>query len=170
MVYFERISTYYYELELISEWKAIFCEEVSCGYFRQVTTSVTKIDINESTVPNSVALRLIDSLVSDISRSMDKVIGYSRTDLDARFSVTRSGECNIANYTTDMLRNTYDVDLAFIVGGTIRSDNCFSAGPITLKTILLCYPFSDPTTVLRITSAHLWYFMCDFRIIILGMR
>lgn len=52
----------------------------------------------------------------------------------------------------DVLRGVYDVDIGFLCGGTIRSDSVYAAGTVTLRTLLLCFPFEDPTVVLALTG------------------
>ena len=140
----------------VGPWNFTYKDKEINGYQRVVATKVCRIDITTAIEELASSKQLVYSLTSAIDKSMDKIIGFSKNDLDARFTVTRSTECNWANFVTDLLRSKYDVDLGFIVGGTVRSDNLYPAGPITLRTIFLCYPFDDPTTVIRINSNQLW--------------
>ncbi|KAJ1567277.1 hypothetical protein HK096_010402, partial [Nowakowskiella sp. JEL0078] len=84
-----------------------------------------------------------------------KVIGITSTQLDARSTNCRLQESNIGNFAADLIRFAYNADIALIGGGTIRSDNVYGPGEITVKDILEIFPFDDPCVVLRIKGIYI---------------
>ena len=54
------------------------------------------------------------------------------------------------------MRKELNADVAITNGGTIRSDNVYEAGPISMKTLLLMFPFPDIMVVAKATGQDLW--------------
>lgn len=67
----------------------------------------------------------------------------------------RAAESNLGNFVADVLRNYYGGDCALIVGGTFRGDQVYPPGVLRLRDIMDCFPFEDPTVVLRASGAQL---------------
>ncbi|KAI9208305.1 Metallo-dependent phosphatase-like protein [Polychytrium aggregatum] len=94
------------------------------------------------------ALEIVKQSLSGLGQKLDRVVGRTKTVLDARGSVCRTRESNIGNFVSDLIRFTYDTDIAMIVGGTIRSDSTYGPGDITIRNIIDIFPFDDPCVVL----------------------
>jgi hypothetical protein len=86
---------------------------------------VERIPINKDLPEESTMQALVDSLCAGINKSMDQVIGYTTTALDASFAAARTKESNVGNFVADVLRGTYDVDIGFLCG--MRARACVGA-------------------------------------------
>ena len=58
----------------------------------------------------------------------------------------------MGNFIADLCRNYYNGDCALMVGGTIRGDQIYPPGVVKLKDIMDCFPFEDPTVMVRATG------------------
>lgn len=84
---------------------------------------------------------------------LGKVIGECTTELDARAAFLRTSETSIGNFVSDVMREEFGADVAIMNSGTIRSDNVYAPGPITMKTMLQMFPFEDVMVVVRVSGA-----------------
>lgn len=64
---------------------------------------------------------------------LDKKVAFSEVELDARVEVVRAKESNLGNFIADVMKFEYNADCAILNGGTIRSDDTYGPGPITIK-------------------------------------
>ncbi|KAJ2692338.1 hypothetical protein H4R19_006172, partial [Coemansia spiralis] len=113
-----------------------------------------------SKAPEAPAVKcIVDKIEAQLSKALDKVIGYSTAALDARSSVTRMQESSLGNLTSDLMRHYYaesaGAQIALCCGGTIRSDKTFPAGRVRLREIAELFPFRDPTVVTKLTGEQI---------------
>jgi 5'-nucleotidase len=99
--------------------------------------------------------QLVGKLTSSLKDKLEKPLGYTATALDARFTTVRLKESNIGNWVCDLMRAHYNGDCCLMASGTIRGDQVYRPGVLRLKDIMNCFPFEDPTIVIRITGAAL---------------
>ena len=57
-------------------------------------------------------------------------LGEFECDLEGRFSVIRTQECNLGNFICDIMVAATNADLAILNSGTLRSDCIHPAGKI----------------------------------------
>ncbi|PIA14267.1 Metallo-dependent phosphatase, partial [Coemansia reversa NRRL 1564] len=99
---------------------------------------------------------MVDRIEAHLSKALDKIIGISTTDLDARSTVCRTQESNYGSLSGDLMRLCYaesaGAQIAFLCGGAIRSDKVFPAGEISMRNIMEVFPFEDPVVVVRLTG------------------
>lgn len=81
-----------------------------------------------------------------------QVVGVTDVAWDVRAPEVRTKESAVGNFTAGILRARYGAELGFIVGGTLRSDMVYPAGPLTAHDILSIFPFDDPCVVLKISG------------------
>ena len=86
---------------------------------------------------------------------MDRPMGVSFVDLDARFDSVRSRETNVGNLFADIMRLGLETDIAFLNGGTIRSDQVHPAGRLCMRDFVSMLPFTDELVVLHLTGKQL---------------
>lgn len=86
---------------------------------------------------------------------MDQHLGFSFVDLDARFDAVRSRETNVGNLFADIMRLGLGTDIAFLNGGTIRSDQIHPAGRLCMRDFVAMLPFTDELVVLQLTGKQL---------------
>jgi 5'-nucleotidase len=76
-----------------------------------------------------------------LGEAMEVGIGETRVPLDARNAALRTGETNIGNYVTDVMRARLRADVAVMNGGGIRGNQVVPAGALTRKDISALLPF-----------------------------
>ncbi|KAJ3120840.1 hypothetical protein HK098_004205 [Nowakowskiella sp. JEL0407] len=121
-----------------------------------LSKKVTRNRITKEIPESPTILEEIAKATASIKSSMSKVIGITSTQWEARSTVCRLGESNVGNFAADLMRFAYDTDMAFIGGGTIRSDTTYGPGEITIRDIMEIFPFDDPCVVIKIKGADFW--------------
>ena len=82
-------------------------------------------------------------------------LGEFECDLEGRFSVIRTQECNLGNFVCDIMVAATNADLAILNSGTLRSDCIHGAGPFFLKDLLKILPMIDPLVLLEIEGTQI---------------
>jgi len=82
---------------------------------------------------------------------LQRVIGETEVDLDGKN--VRTGETNLGNYVTDVMRQTAGAEAALINGGTIRTS--IPQGKITVQDIYAVLPFDNYLVAISLTGAQL---------------
>lgn len=121
----------------------------------RVGVSVDRLDVNESVPPDPDMRGMVAKLTDEVKAKLNVRVGTVTTALDARFQTVRLRESNVGNLMADVVRRAYRADVGFIVGGTIRSDDTYGPGDISMSDVLRLFPFDDPCVVLRVTGADL---------------
>ncbi|KAL2419839.1 hypothetical protein ABEF95_006303 [Exophiala dermatitidis] len=116
---------------------------------------IVRRDITSDVPQDPKAWRLTEELTTSLKAKLEKPLGYTAAPLDARFTTVRLKESNIGNFVCDLMRSYYQGDCCIIAAGTIRGDQIYPPGVLRLKDILNCFPFEDPTIVIRVTGAAL---------------
>jgi len=114
--------------------------------------NITRRDVTKDIAEDPSTLAIMDKLFSSFRAKLDKPVGYTAIGLDARFETVRKRESNMGNLIADLCRNYYNGDCAMMVGGTIRGDQVYPPGVLKLKDIMDCFPFEDPTVMVRATG------------------
>lgn len=123
---------------------------------REIDVVCRKYDVTQDIEPDSEMRELVQSLAGDVGKMMNQEIGYiSELPFDASFECVRTRESGIGNLMADVLRRAYGTEIGFICGGAIRSDNKYGPGSITMKDVLLMFPFQDPCVVLKLTGQQI---------------
>ena len=68
-------------------------------------------------------------------------VGETRVPLDARGAALRTGETNVGNFVTDVMRRRLAADVAIMNGGGIRGNQLMPAGPLSRKDVNALLPF-----------------------------
>lgn len=101
----------------------------------------------------------LDSALKKYSEKMEveliKELGEFECDLEGRFSVIRTQECNLGNFICDIMVAATNADLAILNSGTLRSDCIHPAGPFFLKDLLKILPMIDPLVLLEIQGSQI---------------
>ncbi|KAF4545834.1 5'-nucleotidase [Lasiodiplodia theobromae] len=98
----------------------------------------------------------VDGVSSMLRAQLEKPVGVTGVDLDARFTTVRRCESNMGNFITDAMRQAYGADCCIISSGTMRGDQVYAAGVLTVGDIRNCLPFEDPTVVIRVSGQAIW--------------
>lgn len=108
-----------------------------------VTTYAEKIQ------PDPAVQALVDSLEQIVDKELNAVIGELKTD----WIRSRSGESNVGNWETDVMREYTGTDIAFQNSGGIRKD--VFKGKITLRDMWELNPFANYFVVFEMTGREL---------------
>jgi len=107
--------------------------------------------------PSASVARIVDSLESNITVEMDRVIG----DLKTPWVRNSRGESNIGDWINDVTREYFKADIAFQNSGGIRKG--LNAGLIKVRDIWEISPF-DNTIVLVTVSGEQLIHILEWRI------
>ena len=118
-----------------------------------------RIIVDSKYDPDPDLSNLIKSFSSLVEAKKKKILCISETQLNAKFSMARSQEVNLGNFITDIMRKLYSTDIAFLTGGTIRSDDLFGPGDITYGEMMNIFPFIDPTAVFELRGKFIKLFL-----------
>ena len=65
----------------------------------------------------------------------------------------RTAETNMGDFLTDVYRNYFETDIAFMNGGSIRAN--ISAGDITYMDLITVYPWNTEVSVIEVTGQQI---------------
>ncbi|KAJ2686706.1 hypothetical protein IWW39_003454 [Coemansia spiralis] len=110
-----------------------------------------------SAIPEDPEIKqMVDKIEAHLSKALDKVVGYTTEEWDARSTVCRTQESNIGNLSADLMRLCYaegaGVQIGILCGGAIRSDTVYPKGKVQLRDIMQIFPFEDPVVVVKLTG------------------
>jgi len=75
--------------------------------------------------------------------------------LDCTTPGVRTRESNMGNLIADIMKRELNTEVAFINGGSIRSDSTYGPGPFTLRDLMNILPFPDLVIPIKLTGAKL---------------
>ncbi|KAK6331511.1 hypothetical protein TWF730_004592 [Orbilia blumenaviensis] len=113
---------------------------------------VLKRDITSDIQEDADAAKIVEDQTGALKAKMEKPIGITSVPLDSRFTVVRTKESNIGNFSCDVMRYFYNTDCTLMASGTIRGDVIYEPGIIRIKDLLDCFPFQDPCVVIKISG------------------
>jgi 5'-nucleotidase len=124
----------------------------------RATRRVESIDYAALPVTDKVpddpqALAVINEYEKKLSAELDKPVGQTSVELDARQKTNRTRESNLGSFVADAFRRATDADIAIINGGGIRSNSVYPVGPLTRRDVLSILPFEDPVAKVEVTGA-----------------
>lgn len=90
-----------------------------------------------------------------IAANMDKIIGTTKVDLDARFSEIRTKETNISNMVANLMTRSTGADVAILNSGTLRADRIIPKGSLAVRDLCDLLPMADPLAVIELTAENL---------------
>ena len=85
-----------------------------------------------------------------LDQAQETRIGEVRVPLDARNAQLRTGETNVGNYITDVMRARLRADVAIMNGGGIRGNQLMPAGTLTRKDVNALVPFLNVLVMLEV--------------------
>lgn len=117
--------------------------------------NVEQVDVVSTIPEDPEMLEVVKSATADVEKAMTKVLGTSGVVLDATNAGSRTRETNMGNLVTDVMKRAFSSEIAFINGGSIRSDDTYGPGNFTVKNLLSILPFPDVAVKIRITGKQL---------------
>eukprot|EP01103_Thecamoeba_quadrilineata_P018956 TRINITY_DN7495_c0_g1_i1.p1 TRINITY_DN7495_c0_g1~~TRINITY_DN7495_c0_g1_i1.p1 ORF type:complete len:555 (+),score=54.16 TRINITY_DN7495_c0_g1_i1:24-1667(+) len=120
---------------------------------KNFTFKTKTIDVVSNIPEDPKTKRIIDGFNEQFRARMDKVIATSEVILDASNEAVRTRESNIGNLVCDCMCRELNAQIAILNGGTIRSDDTYGPGPITVKDLLSLFPFEDICVVIKVSGS-----------------
>lgn len=96
---------------------------------------VIREDITGSVPEDPIAAEWTKSLASSLRPQMEQPVGCTSVEIDARVTSVRTKESNMGNFVTDLMRSYYRSDCSLMAAGTIRGDQVYQPGLLTIKDI-----------------------------------
>ncbi|MBN2569668.1 MAG: bifunctional metallophosphatase/5'-nucleotidase [Deltaproteobacteria bacterium] len=162
---------YVYEIvEGPNKWKTVIIQDGACGEkmgvlrfnFNGVVNNPRwqTVVLDKSVGKDEKIDKFLAVYIDEYNKNLEKPVGVSLTDLDARKDTVRRKESILGNLITDSWIHWFKtkgkhIDVALINGGALRGDRVYSAGPVTLKDLREIYPFGDMVMEATLTGAEL---------------
>ncbi|KAJ2048647.1 hypothetical protein H4S04_003706 [Coemansia sp. S16] len=131
-------------------------DQYGVGLSQVASVAVTRHRVTSAVPEDPEIKQMVDKIEAHLSKALDKVVGYTTVEWDARSTVCRTQESNIGNLSADLMRLCYaegvGVQIGFLCGGTIRSDTVYPKGKVQLRDIMEIFPFEDPVVVVKLTG------------------
>lgn len=93
------------------------------------------------------------ALERELDEALSEVVGETTVPLDARRDAVRGEETNIGNFIADVMRERTDADIALQNGGSIRADQIYEPGDLTLRNVVETLPFENYVVVIEVDGA-----------------
>ena len=126
----------------------------------KVTRRIESIDYSPIPVTDAVpdepaTAAIIGEYEKKLSVELDKPVGNTTVELDARQITSRSRETNLGSFITDAFRQATNADVAIMNGGSIRSNATYGPGALTKRDVLSILPFENTVVKAEVTGAQL---------------
>jgi 5'-nucleotidase len=110
----------------------------------------------DSTVPEDpeVASPLAE-FEKTLSAELDRPIGKTSVQLEARQSILRNRETNLGNLLADIFRRKMQADVAMLNSGSVRSNRTYGPGMLTRRDVLSMLPFENHLVKVEISGGVL---------------
>ena len=125
-----RSGTNFKQLSYIELRKEVHTAE-KCSW----NIKVRREDIVSTVSEDPEASAWVNKVSSVLQLQLQQPVGSTMVDLDARFTTVRRQESNMGNLITDAMRQAYKADCCIISSGTIRGDQVYPAGELTMRDI-----------------------------------
>ncbi|SJX61573.1 related to 5`-nucleotidase precursor [Sporisorium reilianum f. sp. reilianum] len=135
-----------------------------------------RASVSDATSPHLKAM--LDDLLAKISKSTSQSVAYTLTPWDVRSERVRTDESAFGNFVADVLMNSYEevlrerdnrgelsetrpahvreVDCCIICGGSLRGDQTYGPGKISLSDVLEIMPFEDAVVCKELKGQDIW--------------
>ncbi|KAM3136159.1 hypothetical protein pb186bvf_011781 [Paramecium bursaria] len=115
------------------------------------------IEINSQIKPDPEIEKYVDVQLNEYKQLSQRVILYTKVDLDGRFQNVRSRETNMANFFADLLRLTLKTEIGFFNSGSLRIDSKIDEGPVTYYHIDKIFSLPDLVVTFNISGKDLLF-------------
>lgn len=139
-----------------SKGKKIGVLEILIKNNKKISSKWHTVLLDENILGDTYVHQVMESYMDKYDEMMDKVIGESEVDLDARKSIIRTQESNLGNFIADSWSSWIDDEaIALVNSGSIRGDRIYPAGKITYKTAMEMLPFMNEIYEVELTGEQL---------------
>ena len=113
------------------------------------------IPVTNETPDEPQSARIIGEYERQLSAELDRPVGRTAVELDARQATNRTQETNLGDFIADAYRAHVGADVALINSGSIRSNTTYAPGTLTRRDTLSILPFENPVIKVEVTGAVL---------------
>ena len=110
-------------------------QKASVSSQRRWDVRVVREDITASVPEDPIGANWAAELASSLRPQLDQPVGCTAVELDARSITVRRQESNMGNFVADLMRWYYRADCSIMAAGTIRGNQIYPSGMLTLKDI-----------------------------------
>lgn len=114
-----------------------------------------RFNITSDIQPDEEMEQIVHEASAEMEKLKTKTLGETGSVWDCLAETVRTKESAVGNFVTDLMRETYQCDVALLQGGTIRSNDTYGPGKLTMGDIMQIFPFVDPTVVFEIKGVYL---------------
>jgi 5'-nucleotidase len=122
------------------------------GELESIDWQVIPVD---STTPEAPEFAAVYQKYAGLLTELAKPVGSTSVTLDARSLESRTRETNVGDFVADAFRKATTADIGFMNGGSIRADNVFGPGKLTMRDVLSILPFKNKLVKIEVTGAML---------------
>jgi 5'-nucleotidase len=113
------------------------------------------IPVTSDVAEDPAAAAAINEYETKLSAELDKPVGTSAVELDARQLTNRSQETNLGSFVADAFRASAGADVALLNGGSVRSNTTYGPGTITKRDVRSVLPFENPIVKVEVNGTTL---------------
>jgi 5'-nucleotidase len=117
---------------------------ISARTGRVESLDFTAIPVTDKVPDDPAAAAVIGEYERKLSAELDKPVGRTTVELDARSRMARSRETNLGSFIADAFRRATEADVVIFNGGSIRSDTTYGPGVLTRRDVITILPFETP--------------------------
>jgi 5'-nucleotidase len=112
-------------------------------------------EVSARVAPDPAVEALVRSYAARLDRELDVVVGRTAVPLEAHGAKLRTGETNLGDFVTDLMRERLASDVALVNGGAIRGNHTVPAGPVTGRDVAGLFPFANVVVKLEMPGRAL---------------
>lgn len=128
---------------------------ISARTGRVESLDFTAIPVTDKVPDDPAAAAIIGEYENKLSAELDKPVGRTTVELEARSKMVRSGETNLGDFIADAFRQATASDVVIFNGGSIRSDATYGPGEMTKRDVITLLPFENPIAKVAVKGAQL---------------
>ncbi|MBX9720360.1 MAG: bifunctional metallophosphatase/5'-nucleotidase, partial [Candidatus Obscuribacterales bacterium] len=100
-----------------------------------------------------VIVKAIHVYDEELSKELDNPVGDTKAELNAVQVDNEKKETNLGNFIADSFRETTGADIALVNGGSVRSNQLYTAGELKKRDVLAILPFENPIVKIVVNGA-----------------
>jgi 5'-nucleotidase len=108
------------------------------------------LPVNKDVPGDPVVSAMIKRYEDKLNQALGQPIGTTELELNALQIDNRNMETNLGDFIADSYRRALNADVAFLNGGSIRSNQMLPAGTLTRRDIMTVLPFENPVVKVEI--------------------
>ncbi|HEX8476263.1 MAG TPA: bifunctional UDP-sugar hydrolase/5'-nucleotidase [Pyrinomonadaceae bacterium] len=113
------------------------------------------IPVTDEVVEAPDVVAVVNQFEKQLSAELDKPVGTTSVELDARQNTNRTRETNLGSFIADAYRKWAGADVSIMNGGSVRSNTTYAPGTLTKRDVLSILPFENHIVKAEVTGAQI---------------